>query len=232
MTKRHLQSIVKLTTSRLPRRVTSSASACATQTETCNPAAQISLEGLSTKLTAGDILFIRVPAYPFHKVAETTQSWTNHVGIVVEANRSEVLVAESKFPLSRISPLARFLSSAEGGRISVQRLNIGLTDTQQNRLQQAARARLGVFYDTGFNLHSKREFCSRYVHEIIREATGTPVGEVETFSTLLTRNPRADLGFWTLWYFGNIPWNRETITPASMLRSAALHSVFDGYFNA
>ena len=66
------------------------------------------------------------------------------------------------------------------------------------------------------------------MREIITEATGVSVGEVETFSQLLTRRPDANLGFWKAWFFGSIPWTRETVTPASLLRSAALKTVFDG----
>lgn len=66
------------------------------------------------------------------------------------------------------------------------------------------------------------------MREVIEEATGIRVGEVETFATLLTRRPQTDLGFWRVWYFGQIPWQRETVTPASLLRSLELAPVFDG----
>ena len=92
----------------------------------------------------------------------------------------------------------------------------------------SADRRAGILYDTGFNLHSRRQFCSRYVREVLIEATGQSVGEVETFSHLLASRPNANVGFWKAWYFGNIPWDRETVTPASLLRSPALKTVFDG----
>ena len=93
----------------------------------------------------------------------------------------------------------------------------------------AARRRAAIFYDTGFNLFSRRQFCSRFVREVLHEATGTLVGEVESFSTLLARNPQADVGFWRLWFFGRIPWQRRTVTPASLLESPHLQPVFDGF---
>jgi len=102
---------------------------------------------------------------------------------------------------------------------------------ERQRLVAAADRRLGRFYDTGFNLRSRRQFCSRYVREVLREATGTEVGEVETFQQLLARRPGTRLGFWKLWYFGSIPWQRETVTPASVLASPALRVVFDGTAN-
>lgn len=46
---------------------------------------------------------------------------------------------------------------------------------------------------------------------------------------LLGNHPHADLSFWRTWYFGYIPWQRETVTPANLLLDAKLHPVFDGY---
>jgi len=190
--------------------------------------AQTNTRDLSSRLAVGDVVFIRVSALPFKKVASATESWTNHVGIVIDVSGSEPLIGESTFPISKATPLSRFVERSEGGRIEVSRLNTPLTAQQQAAVFLSAQKRMGVFYDTGFNLNSKRQFCSRYVREVLGEATDTQVGDVENFSTLLTRNPKVDLVFWRIWYFGNIPWQRETVTPASVLNSTRLHSVFDG----
>lgn len=184
---------------------------------------------LAQQLQVGDLVFIRVPALPFIKVAATTNSWTNHVGIVVATDGAEPQIAESTFPFSKRGGLARFLARSEGGRVEVSRLNTPLSNDQQRVLQRSAQARMDVFYDTGFDLHSRRQFCSRFVYEVVREASGVELGQVETFATLLKHNPEADLDFWKLWYFGRIPWQRETVTPASVLNSPKLHAVFDGY---
>jgi len=40
------------------------------------------------------------------------------------------------------------------------------------------------FPHTGFDLHSPGQFCSRFVREVLLEATGVEVGEVETFGAL------------------------------------------------
>jgi len=187
------------------------------------------LASLAATLQVGDVVFIRVPAKPFREVAAATGSWTNHVGIVVSVADGKVLIGESKFPRSRLTPLADFVGRSEGRRMAVTRLADGLTDEQRAAVPAAASKRLGIFYDTGFDLHSKsRQFCSRYVREVLLEATGRQVGEVETFAKLLAHRPDTDLGFWKLWYFGYIPWQRETVTPASVLDSPALRRVFDG----
>ena len=194
-------------------------------------AADTTLAELRTELQVGDLVFIRVPALPFRKVAAATNSWTNHVGVVVETaagDAADVLIAESTFPRARRSTLARFVARSEAGRVAVMRRDAPLTEAQGDALRRAADARMGIAYDTGFDLHSPRQFCSRFAREVIEEATGDSLGEVETFAHLLERNPSAGLGFWRVWYFGRIPWSRETVTPASLLTSPLVHTAFDG----
>ena len=175
----------------------------------------------------GDIVFIRVTVRPFLEVANATRSWTNHVGIVVGERDGEPLVAESTFPLSRVTTMSRFLARSDRGACVIARLKQPLDAEQRRRLVDAAMRRTGVVYDTGFNLASRRQFCSRFVREVVRDATQIVLGDVETFDTLLRRNPDHPLGFWRIWYLGRIPWQRRTVTPASLLESDALRVVAD-----
>lgn len=187
---------------------------------------------LAPQLRVGDVVFIRVGAYPFRQVAAATGSWTNHVGVVVDVSGAQPVIGESRFPFSGTTTLSRFVARSEGGRAAVARLDQPLTKAEQDAVAAAAAKRAGVFYDTGFDLHSRRQFCSRYVREVLLDSTGTAVGEVESFRTLLARQPNANLGFWRAWYFGAIPWQRETVTPASMLNSPRLRVIFDGVVSA
>ena len=183
---------------------------------------------LGRSLRVGDIVFIRIGAYPFRKVAEATGTWTNHVGIVLDVSGAEPVIGESRFPFSGRTTLARFVARSAGGRVAVMRLPAPLTPAQQAALDAAAAQRDHIFYDTGFDLHSHRQFCSRYVREVLQQGVGIEVGRIETFQALLASAPQADVGFWRVWYFGNIPWQRETVTPASVLHSPGLRPVFDG----
>lgn len=191
------------------------------------PAAQAAAVG--NMLAVGDVVFIRIPHQPFIEVADTTLSWTNHVGIVVDVSGEEPIIAESHLPVSGTTKWTHFIARSDNGRVAVARLGDGLNAQQQEILRRAVAARSGVLYDTGFDLHSHRQFCSRYVREVLGEATGMELGQVENFSTLLSNNPQANLTFWRTWYFGYIPWQRETVTPASLLHDKRLHTIFDGY---
>jgi hypothetical protein len=191
--------------------------------------AQTSISELGKQLEVGDVVFIRIPKPPFTKVADTTSSWTNHVGIVSDISGKEPVIAESRVPVSGETSWSKFVQRSDKGRVAVTRLPVPLDAQQQQKLRDAVAARHGIMYDTGFDLHSKRQFCSRYVREVLDEAVGVKLGEVEDFSTLLKRNPQADQTFWKVWYFGNIPWQRETVTPASLLRDGRMRVVFDGH---
>jgi hypothetical protein len=191
-------------------------------------ASPLAVTELAHTLAVGDIVFTRIGAYPFRKVAEATGTWTNHVGIVLDVSGTEPLIGESRFPFSGTTTLSRFVARSVGGRVAVMRLLAPLTDAQKAAIVAAAAQRRHVFYDTGFDLHSHRQFCSRYVREVLHQGAGVDLGEVQTFQALLARSPQADVGFWRVWYFGSIPWQRETVTPASMLESPGLRTVFDG----
>ncbi len=188
----------------------------------------IAIETLAGRLEVGDVVFIRVDQKPFREIAATTGTWTNHVGIVVSAQGGEVLIGESAFPWSRLTPLARLVARSKAGRIAVLRFVEPLSAEEKGRILAAATEQQGILYDTGFDLHSHREFCSRYVREVVLAASGRQLGEVETFRSLFAKHPDANLGFWRLWYFGRIPWDRETVTPASLYSSPRLAVVFDG----
>jgi hypothetical protein len=183
------------------------------------------LEGL---LRVGDVVFTRIPHVPFTQVADATRTWTNHVGIVVGFNRLGAVMAESRVPLSCRTLFSFFARRSAQGRVAVLRPRQPLSKEDIRRLRGAVRARLGRLYDTGFSLNSRRQFCSRFVREVLQESTGLEVGEVETLRDLLARNPQADLRLWKLWYFGRIPWERATVTPASLYASPSLSVVFDG----
>jgi hypothetical protein len=181
---------------------------------------------LAEQLTVGDLVFIRVPTPPFMQVADATGSWTNHVGVLIDQAGT---IAESRFPLSGTTSLRRFVRRSSGGRVAIARLRRRLTSAERQNVAIAARRRAGIPYDTGFDLQSRRQFCSRFASEVLGEATGERVGAVQTFADLWGAQPDAPLWFWRLWYFGRIPWQRRTITPASVLRSPALEIVFDGH---
>ena len=185
------------------------------------------LQQLTPHLQDGDLIFIRMANPIFRRVAETTDSWENHVGILFAGPNGTWQVAESKFPFAKFSPLDRFIARSENGRFRVLRHRDGLTPGEKMDLRLSAGLRMGIPYDLGFNFDSPRLYCSKFVYQVYQEATGYQVGRVETFRQLLADNPGAPLGFWRTWFLGRIPWNRRCVTTTSELKSGELIPVFD-----
>jgi Permuted papain-like amidase enzyme, YaeF/YiiX, C92 family len=166
------------------------------------------------QLQSGDLVFISVRSPFYRQVAATCGSWDG-----------SFVVAESRVPVSSYTTLDRFLARSDAGRFCIRRLQGGLTPEQTQRLRDEADRRMGKIYHLGFDFDSNRAFCSKLVYESFRDALGLEVGRLETFHELFQRNPSAPTGFWQLWFFGFIPWQRRTVTTTSQLQSPHLLTI-------
>ncbi len=180
---------------------------------------------IAARPAIGDIVFTRIRGPIFTRVATTTQSWTSHVGIIVNYRHGDWIVAESGIPAVRQTPLRKFLGRSVNQAFSIRRLKAEPTAEEKHAMLEFADSQMGKFYSLGFNLQSRKTFCSKFVHDVVYESTHQSIGEIETFNHLLHRNPNAPLSFWRAWFFGSIPWERTTITPASELDSPLLKPV-------
>lgn len=178
------------------------------------------------QLRSGDIVFLSIPNVLYRCVAAATESKASHVGIAFEDERKGWLVAESTIPVVKYTPLHKYLAKSDRGWVVVRRLKGGVTEEQVRALREVCDKQLGKLYHQGFRYASRRQFCSKMVYDAYRSALGVEIGEVETFADLLARNPTGSKTFWKLWFFGLIPWTRQTVTPASLLKSEALETVF------
>jgi hypothetical protein len=189
------------------------------------PAPTNTLANISPLLRDGDVIFIRIANALYRRVAETSQSWESHVGILFSRADGSWEVAESTVPIAKKTPLDRFIARSEHGRFTILRSRTELQPAQQERLRQAAESRMGKFYHLGFNYDSPRLYCSKLVFDSYREATGIELGQLQTFRQLMAANPAAPIRFWRIWFFGVIPWERRCITTTSLLTSPQLQLV-------
>ena len=180
---------------------------------------------LESQVQEGDIIFISIDSFLYRQVAKGTGSWTSHVGFIVKENK-QWFVLESAVPKVRRTPLRDFVKRTTNNEVSVLRLQNKLTTDQIEQLKNTAEKRMGRFYHLGFKFNSERQFCSKFVYLTYKEALGIKIGKVQTLAALLEENPQASVNFWRCWYFGFVPWNRKTITPASQLEDPQLFTVY------
>lgn len=188
-----------------------------------------SLKNHYPPLEIGDIVFTCVAAFLFENISRASLCWSNHVGIIVGYDGSDYVVAESRVPLSQTTSLTKFVNRSHHNHVAIKRLKQPLTDRQKLAICSQVPSRLNIFYHTGFKYDSKRQFCSKFVYEIYKAAVNIELGKIETFSQLLQTNPKADLIFWKLWFFGKIPWQRRTVTPASLWYCPKLETIYDSH---
>ncbi|UYZ85098.1 YebB family permuted papain-like enzyme [Entomomonas sp. E2T0] len=178
-------------------------------------------------LEVGDIVFTCVAAYLFQSISKASLCWSNHVGIIIGHDGNDYLVAESCVPISKTTTLTKFVKRSHHKHYAIRRLTTPLSDQQKLAICSQVPQRLNILYHTGFKFDSKLQFCSKFVYEIYRDALQLELGKIETFNDLLKTNPNANLTFWKLWFFGKIPWQRKTVTPASLWFCPKLQTVYD-----
>ncbi len=176
------------------------------------------------KLKEGDIIFISIPNFLYRAIEKGTNSHTSHVGILLKEN-DKWMVAESKVPVSMLTPLEDFINRSNNSWFAIRRFNEDLSQEQIKELKKACEVRYGVLYDFSFNFHSAKLFCSKFVYAVFKESCNIDIGELESFKTLINKNPKALTGFWRLWFLGFIPYEKLTVTPQSQITDKNLKEV-------
>ena len=183
-------------------------------------------EELQPKMKSGDLVFISSDYYLFRKVSEATNTWANHVGLAFERD-GEWVVAESKVPFSTVTPFCEYVGRTIDRKVTIRRVSEDLSEGEVEALWESAMDKMGILYHLGFKLHSSRQFCSKFVYQVYKEALDVEVGEIQTFRDVLEENPNGDQTFWKWWFLGMIPWDRETVTPRNQLLDPDLITVHD-----
>lgn len=178
-------------------------------------------QSIAEKLKEGDIIFTSLPHLPTQQIEKATDSRASHVGIAFK-NGDDWVVAESRVPYSCYTPLEEFIERSKDEWFAVKRLSNELTNNDLKALRFACDRQVGILYHPGFKYESKRQFCSKFVYDAYKEVMGIDIGKIVSFKDLLDENPNASTAFWRVWYFGLIPWQRLTVTPASQYNDEKL----------
>ncbi|MGS0890980.1 YiiX/YebB-like N1pC/P60 family cysteine hydrolase [Burkholderia stagnalis] len=115
----------------------------------------------------GDLVFIRATADAARDATGHAGAWASRFGIVVDTSGDEPVIAEPGFPWTKLTPLARFVGHADGGRIALARRVIASTADAQRSRHAAAERQIGALLGHRFNPRARRGFCARYVSEVL-----------------------------------------------------------------
>lgn len=177
-------------------------------------------------IAEGDVVFTSNHNYLFRRVERDTKTWSSHVGVAFKSDAGQWVIYESTWPKSKITPLCEFMQRSYQDRVEIKRLSTGIVDSQVRVMKMAATRQLGLPYDQGFDYSDdKKSFCSKFVYNVYKSVS-IEMGSLHTFQEVLDENPDMDLGFWKTWFFGRIPYQRVTISPAQQIRDTKYVSVF------
>jgi hypothetical protein len=170
----------------------------------------------------GDVVFQSLPYGPVVWAIEgVTKSPYSHCGIV--ARRDSQWVVYEALGKVRVTPLKEFLYRGRGGGFVVYRLR----DDHREHVPETIRCcekYLGRPYDIRYRLDDEKIYCSELIWKAYRDATnGQQLGALRKFGEM-NWQPYETLikqveG-------GEVPIDREMITPVELARARQLEPVF------
>jgi len=169
----------------------------------------------------GDILFQSLPHGPLVDTIEgVSHSPYSHCGIVA-GGEGRWLVIEAIGPV-RETPISRWIAHGRGEWFVAYRMNSDLSAKIPEILTEA-RKYLGRPYDIHYRFDDERIYCSELIFKAVKTATGCRLGEVQRLGDLDWR-PYANF---IRSIEGEVPLDREMITPESLSRAKELTQVYE-----
>ncbi len=174
----------------------------------------------------GDVVFQSLPRSPLVDAIEgATKCPLSHCGIVVE--RGEELYVLEAFGSVRETPLPDWILRGRDQAFMACRLIEGAR-SMASPMVDAARRMAGQPYDYHYAFDNGAIYCSELVYLAFKEASGRPIG-----STTLLRNLnwKPFEGFISELESGEVPLDREMITPRGLIEAPELRVVFNQGFD-
>lgn len=170
----------------------------------------------------GDVVFQSLPHGPVVWAIEgVTRSSYSHCGIV--AQRDGQWVVYEAYRGVSVTPLRSFLSRGRGGGFAVYRLR---ADHQEHIPETLACCEkyLGRPYDIRYRLDDEKIYCSELIWKAYRDAThGQLLGDLKKFGEM---NWRPYETLIKQIEGGEVPVEREMITPVELSKARQLELVF------
>jgi hypothetical protein len=173
---------------------------------------------------SGDIVFQHLPSRLGSVICDVTDSQFSHCGIVVVREGSRPYVLEAIGPVRFIN-LQDWLKQGDRGRFQQMRLRDVTEPEIKASLLEAAKL-LGRPYDIQYELDEDKIYCSELVYKAFLGGAKIEVGEKQPLRDL---NWRPHELFIRALAGGELPLDREMVTPDSVARSPKLKLVYSTF---
>jgi hypothetical protein len=169
----------------------------------------------------GDVVFQSLGNSPLIDMIEgSTHSGYSHCGMVVQKD-GKWLVIEAVGPVREI-PLREWIHNGRKDGYAAYRLKPSYS-ARANDFVKAAYDFIGKPYDIHYQLDDEKIYCSELVYKAFHKATGEDLGKLMKLKDL---NWKPYEGVIKQIEGGNVPLDREIITPVAVSRAAQLECVY------
>lgn len=190
----------------------------------------------------GDILLHSAKCGQYcDSIRAVTNSQIDHAAIVVKAPKTSTLPLVSKFftkdgevveawtPIAKRTNLAEFIARDSGQYIQLRLKPEYMNKNSINDVVKIAQSYVGKEYDYHFEESEDKIYCSELVYKAYEKGANIPVGKVQRISEFGRKSAK---GYWTEHFNGNIPWERQIISPAGLLITDKFYVVYSNYPNS
>lgn len=171
----------------------------------------------------GDIVFQHLPGQLGSVICDVTKSQLSHCGMVVRRN-GELQVLEAIGPV-RYRSLKKWIEQGDRRRFVQMRLR-KLSQEELTKTIKAADQFVGRPYDLQYELDDEKIYCSELVYKAYLAGTGREIGKKEKLREL---NWKPSEDFIRALAGGELPLDREMVTPVAVSRSSELKLVYSSF---
>jgi hypothetical protein len=170
----------------------------------------------------GDVIFQTSRSSQSEAIQRATHSPYSHMGIIfVRAGKPYVLEASATV---RYTPLSEWIARGKDSKYVLKRPRRPLSDSQVEKLRNAAKPFEGRAYDLTFEWSDSKIYCSELVWKIYDRALGIQLGKLQKLrdfdlSDAAVRTKMKER------YGKRVPLDSPVISPASMFKTEALSAV-------
>jgi uncharacterized protein YycO len=177
-------------------------------------------------LMDGDIIFHTSKSSQSLAIQQATGSKYSHMGIIFHRD-GKPFVYEA-IATVQFTSLDKWITRGNGKHYIVKRLKDAdrfMTPSAQSRLRQVANQFKGIPYDLRFEWSDNRIYCSELVWKIYQRGIGIEIGKLQRIRDFELKTTAVKTKVKER-YGDNVPLNERIISPAAMLDSSELITVW------
>lgn len=170
----------------------------------------------------GDVIFQTSLSNQSKAIQAATKSKYSHVGIIILKNKKPY-VFEAVEPV-KYTELQVWINRGQNKHYVIKRLESGLSEAAEKKLQQDAKAFEGKHYDLVFEWSDNKIYCSELVWKLYKSAADIELAPLAKLGSFDLTHPAVKTKLKER-YGNKIPLDEKVIAPSALFDSSYLITV-------